>query len=320
MDAVSVVKGKIFFILALFIVMVLGHGCGKSAFDKSNEQGKQAIIDATRILLSKNDCSSALSQIEELYGSQYTDNDVRMTIASAYGCSAGINFFRLLGDISLNAPYLAGPPFWSLVAKLFPSVSKTEDRVVEAALLGTEALMATLHYGAIVLPTSLINADGFNPGSMIASDRTTDSNIYMVFMTMAALGGLENRYGVPDSTTHVKTTNLPWTSATASGMTTDGCAYASSAINFSDAVGEVAGSVSGNLATAFEVLDTIVKATVYASCEIGCQACNLNYHCVGCPTELRDRTKCAGTTTDLPSCAAAGIVNMVNAAWIVPVP
>ena len=104
------------------------------------------------------------------------------------------------------------------------------------------ALMAAIKPGAAILTTSLINPTGFNPGSINVADRIDEANSYLVFTSMAAIGGIQNRFGNPfPSPSYRKGNPLPWTNA--SLVNSDGCAYASAIVNFVDSIGVLAGQL-----------------------------------------------------------------------------
>ena len=123
--------------LACALTSVL-DGCGSANFDPATSLGKQAILDAVAIDLTQQNCSAAISRLKPVYNSKDTDNGVRMMMASAYGCDAGVNLFKLLGDIGTNSAKLATGGIWAFFASEFPSTSA--DRVPEAAQLAGQRL------------------------------------------------------------------------------------------------------------------------------------------------------------------------------------
>lgn len=306
------------------LALVFFTACGPTqTYDAGSAPGKQAIIDQANQALSNRECGGALSQILKLYESGNSDNDVRMITASAYACFAGVFFFKMVGDIGDNAGSLGGAGLWALMTKLFPST--TDDRVVESALYSMDALMAILRNDVVLTETNLFNKETYNPASAAASDRYGNSNAFLFFVSMAAIGGIQNRFGAPDSTTFAKTKDLKW--ETAATVDADGCAYASSIVNFIDALGGVASSVTGQLAKNLTTIQSAFETVIFAACDIGCKntdvsalftgwkqsGCTVvNAECAKCPASLRNRKSCTGKTDDLPSCAAAGIVNFIN--------
>lgn len=308
--------------LLVAFVCIMATGCGAGAFDPSTVEGKRAILDATNIALSNNNCDAAIAQVSKpLYQTQYTDNEVRMITASAYACKANFNFFKFISDLVNENTYLL-TGFWGVLAKLFPSKDRT-DYTVESALLATDALMATIKPGAVMLPTSYINtnldktAANYNLGSVYSSDRLEDANTLLLFVSMAAMGALENRYANIDPLTHKGA--LPWTtldslnsSVIPSGY--DGCAYASEVVNFIDTVVAVAKLATGDVQGSLNTL-TLITEGLFLGCDQGCKACDPTSSCATCPAALRDRTQCKGVATDPVSCAAAGMINAINATW-----
>jgi hypothetical protein len=295
-------------------------GCGAPAWDAASTDGRQAIIDETNLALTRGECNSALDRILPLYQSASTANDVRLITASAYGCHAHINLFGLIDSLISNSGQVATNGLWSVLSLHFPS-TLVEDRVVEASGLASEALFSVITPGQVVLPEYMINTDTSNPGSLVAADRLTNANAYLLFVAMAGIGGTQSRYGNPDPTTGNKGNPLSWT--TAAAVDEAGCAYASALVNFADALDVTADNLTGDLKdTIIQVRDTFV-GELYQACEDGCQGAATFYgtnsgcggsatSCATCPIELRSRTACLGAATDPSSCAAAGLVNFIN--------
>ncbi len=294
-------------------------------YDPSTGLGKNAVIDAVNIALSNNECSKAIELIDPVYESAYTDNRVRMVRAAAYACKANFNFFTLVGDMQSNIDKLVTNEVWQLITQWFPATTAATDRVVEGAEGSTDALLSALQPGQVLVPAALFKTDTYNPRSGNFSDRTGDANTYLAFISMATIGGYHNRYGNPDPTTFKKQKILPWNTATATDMTTYGCGYASALVNFADSLEGAESSVSGVLGDAISKMKTAIQTLVYNACDAGCRGLGSgsagsvpsgcqpsNITCSGCPTALRDRTACKATITDPASCAAAGIVDVMN--------
>ncbi len=304
-------------------------GCGASS-DATTL--RRAAIDSANLSLSQLKCGDAIRAIDPIYNSESTDNEVRLVRASAYACSSGMNFFQLLDDLSKNTSKLASAEIWQLFTQLFPSdLSDAQDRVVEGAQGATDALLASIRNDAVITNSTIFDAESFNPKSMSYDDRTADSNIYLTFVSMAAIGGYNNRYGDPDPTTFKKGNPLPWVTASATDMATDGCGYASSVVNFADALGGLADAAQGELATKLITMRDTFQALIYSACQAGCtntigkdlngadvagwlpSGCTVtNGSCARCPLTLRDRSTCTGRTSNIESCAAAGIINFMN--------
>ena len=307
-------------------------------------EDKAAIIDATNLALTRGDCTTALINIEPLYSSNQTDNQVRMLRASANGCFLGIEFFGLLASIASEP--LAAAGFWTTTAKLFYSDDlNLLDKRVTAGGAAADALMSVIAPGTIVpLPQRVDNdGNGLNVGSVIASDRTVDANLYLIMTSMATISALQNRYSETDPTTFVQGQVLGFTAARPAGwalptnyVTEEGCEFAASVLNFVDAVDEItANSASGGAAQALAAMNTGLKAQLHDACESGCQANAVGTmaipgallfptgcafpagSCSGsathpCPDALRDRSRCSPVATDVETCAAAGIATFIN--------
>lgn len=332
---------------ALWVGLALGLGACSVSVQTEAEFNKQAILDAVDSALTVGDCQTALQAIQPLYESSQSDNDVRLRTASAYACYSKINFFGLIGDMIENSSAIAsGMGFWSTMAKLFPSTAGS-DYVVEGSLLGIDALQAVLKPGALILPAFQVNAGSYNIGSIFYTDRMSESNIYMTFLSMAAVGSIASRYGDPDPTTYIKRQSLPWVTYSQMTSTSDGCGLVSGMFNSLDAMKSTGAVVGGSVEQAFSTVTLLLGAAYDVACIVGCSGLNdaaivaalpgflkkpidpatgnngwiatgcsgSGVVCTGCPTELRDRKKCTGQA-DAVSCAAAGMVNFLNAGII----
>jgi hypothetical protein len=287
--------------------------------------GKEATLFATNLYLNDADCTHAIATIENLYNSTASDNEVRITRASAQGCAAGVpNFMVFLQTIIDNAASFSTGGFWQLMAKTFyTSNFIDQDRRVTASFNSSDALMATLLPGAVISPSYLINSAP-NLGSVIAQDRTNDANVYMIFMSMATVGNLEVRYGAADSSGN-KTQVLGATDASdvvgwtnSSRIDVNACGYAAAILNMFDSIDTVAGALSGNVASSVTTITTTFSSLMDDACDLGCQACGLAAGvCKGsgghaCPMTLRNRFSCdASVATNKEACAAAGMVNAI---------
>jgi hypothetical protein len=313
----------LFAALALALV-----ACGAPSPDASSADGLQQILDAVDVDLTHQDCTDALSLILPVYNSSNTSNDVRMRTASAYGCAAGINFFGLTQELTVKPQDLLPPNFWALMVQLFPSETG-QDSKMEAAFYGTDSLQSVLNSGVILLPTDEVNAGGYNVGSVFATDRTLDSNLYLLYMAMAGMGTVESRYGTNNGgATTTRANLLPWT--TAAAVNADGCGLAASVLNFLDAFEQSGSSLPSEISS---VLTTVVSDTLTGldeACAAGCSntvpsdpinnpngtwvsaGCAATTPCSSCPNTLRNRSSCTGVSSDVNSCAAAGLINFIN--------
>jgi hypothetical protein len=289
-----------------------GAGYSTSEGTVANTLEKQAAIAAVNLALSTSDCTTALTRILPLYNSTNTDNDIRNATAAAYGCQANINFFKLLGDFTSFGGDFSGSGFWEFMTYEFPSTSSPDDRRPIAAEYGIDALFSILNPGTILIPSLTVNSSTDNPGSMLVDDRSSDSNAYLTFMSMALMGSLQSRYGLPGSD-HKQTVALPWSVST--NTKGDGCAFVSGLLNFYDGLTYIQQSAPSNIASIYSEIATLLNGGLSAACQAGCMLCGGSVSCTECPTTLRDRSSCTGLATDVNSCAAAGVINFVNTSW-----
>jgi hypothetical protein len=317
---------KTFVFLALTAPLVWPTGCAAPRFDVCSLAGHQAIIDETNLHLTAGDCEAAVSQIEGVYASGCTDNQVRMIRASAHACTAGINFFQLVGNLATAD--LTGTGFWRTATQYFPST--TADTKTESTWYATDALLASLKPGKIVTSANQVNPDTVNVGSVKVSDRTDDANAYLLLVSMATIGTLQNRYSEPDATYYptkvlgydpaTPSTELGWAKATNVGE--EGCSYAAATLNVLDAIDQVGDQFSTSLAASLALFVTTYRSAIDTACEAGCygttgSGCTMAAgSCNGCPLSLRDRSACTGAVNEKNTCAAAGIAAFVNTTWV----
>ena len=299
-------------LLCLFLL----SSCGAPGLVPNTPEGKKAILDATHIALTDQNCSLAISYIEPLYNSPYTDNEVRMTRASAHGCAANINFFSVVN--TLIQKDLSGPEFWQTMTEMFDC--DTSDGRTESGWYATDALQAVLATGSVVTDDNIINSGSYNEGSTLKTQRLHDSNAYLIFVAMSIIGSLQNRYGSPNSQ-FLKTADLPWD--TKANMDSTGCSYAGSILNMIDAIDDVSTVTSGSTANTLNTISVAFSTAMTIACSLGCQGrandgtagadadCTFSASdCETCPLKLRHRENCDSDAKS--ACAAAGIVRFVN--------
>ncbi|MBL7714003.1 MAG: hypothetical protein JNL01_00960 [Bdellovibrionales bacterium] len=318
-------------------------GCAIPGNDIGTELGRQNILESTHKALTNGECALAINLIEPLYNSVHSNDAVRMAYAAAHGCNAGINFFQLL-DVFVATPPV-GTAFWTTMAENFYHTDLNFlDQRVESTRRATYALFSVIGYGIVVPLANQVNWSSFNPGSLLAVDRSPDSNLYNVLISAARIGALQNRYSAPDTTTWNKTQVVGYTVGNPNGwqdatLTADhGCQFASAFLNFIDSVDQIAVNPGGSSGAAIATVTAAIKPVIGEACNYGCQgnaagvigsappevidfsgtgcafADNI---CAGtasvpCPQALRDATACTGLVTDRNSCAAAGIARFVN--------
>ena len=324
-----------------FIPVFLGFsawvlvGCAAPDMDISTELGRQAILAETHRLLTDNHCSDAINTIEPLYQSVYVTNDVRMARSAAFACGAGITDF--LGLITtLPTKSFASVPnqgsyMFRTAAELFYSSSSTT--LLARSSYGVEAvkaLLSVINPSTYIFTSNLLYSGTNNPGSASATDRTDDSNIYMITTALAEMGALEARYGVPSTSSWKKSQNLgangvnDWSLATR--VNGDGCAMAASVLNLVDSSVAVLPKLSTSLSSSLSALSSLTPL-MDAACDAGClgttgSGCAIAGGCSTCPTVLRDPGSCTGSSSNVASCAAAGLLYFINTnttyGWVGP--
>lgn len=304
--------------LALVAAFALS-ACGKANYGCDSEEGRQSIVGDVDQYLSDQNCTSALALIEKYYPLEGCGTDeIRQARASANACAANVNFFQLVSD--LGSENLVGSEMWVTFTKLFPS-TLTDQRVV-GGQNSLDALFAIKTPGVLTPPQYEINTSTPHPGTLVAANRTQDSNIYSMLVSMSLIGSLQNRYGAPDGAYH-KTKKLGATAGNANGwevptsVDVNACTYAGSVMTFFDSITQVStilnSSLGATLGGALTTAATTYTALFNNACDAGCQACGMAAGaCNPCPTELRNRYSCTGVATDKPTCAATGIVSFID--------
>lgn len=307
-------------LLSSAIAFGLLSGCaGQKNLSCESNDGRNAIVAEVDELLSDQNCSGALSVIEYYYPREGCGTDeIRQARASANACAANINFFTLVQDLGNNN--LTGSELWITLTKLFPS-SATDQRLT-AGQNSLDALFAIRKPGILTPPQYVINSSSIHPGSLQAFDRTEDSNLYGMLVSMSLIGTLQNRFGAPGGNWH-KTKKLGATVGNASGwedplfVDENACTYAGAVLSLFDSIGQVGQtigtSLGGAAGTGLVAAASTFSTVLDTACEAGCSACGLSAgSCTPCPVVLRDRKSCTGVATDKATCAAAGIVTFIN--------
>lgn len=285
------------------------------AIDGNTNVGRRALIFAAKQALNSGDCGSAYSKIFQIFDSPGTDNEIRMLMASTYGCFAGIRTLTILGNIA-NDP-LATSAFFRFVTKYFPSTLTPTDKQVEYGQLAIYALLAAVREGVVVNSVHKVNAGTDNEGSLLQGDRASDANNALFFVAMQVMGAMQNRYGAPDAT-YAPTAAVPYfNGVTAGAVDAVGCQYASAVVHLADGLGAVTSTVQGPAAPALQSIQGLIASGIYTNCDLGCtgalgSGCAIAAGCATCPIALRDPSACTGVVTDEASCAAAGVLNMVQ--------
>lgn len=303
---------------SFLLCVVFFTSCGTQNLSCDSVQGRHAIAGEVDKFLSSQDCSSALAVIEGFYPQVGCGTDeIRLARASANACAANVNFFQLIDDLSNNN--IVGSELWVTLTKLFPS--SVADQRVTGAQNSLDALFAIQVPGALTPAADIINSSTQHPGTLIAANRTQDSNIYAMFVSMAAIGALQNRYGSPKANWH-KNQKLGQTAGNANGwenanfVDLNACTYAGAVLTLFDSITQSSPVLSqsvGGIGTTLIAAAATYTALLNTACDAACTACGFAAGtCDPCPIELRNRNSCLGVNTDKYSCAAAGVANFMD--------
>ena len=166
------------------LLVALFHGCGSyDAIDQ--ETGRQGILDQAALFLNSGMCDQAIDVLRPLYQSQYVDNQVRMTLASAYACKAEFSFPTVI-----DAMKTPGTDVYSTLSK---------------ALYATSLATAYINYPLAI--QYVVETSSQSP-ALAAGYRPSDANLYMVLLQMGHLVTVMNDLGVTNRSTGKKTRTM----------------------------------------------------------------------------------------------------------------
>lgn len=269
-----------------------------------------------RNALTRGECTKAVALSSQLFDSRYSDNTIRMLHASSLGCIAGI---RVLDNADQFSSF-GGVNAIGQFARIFPSALR--DQKLESVWLAQDALMAMLNPGAIVGPADQINSATGNSGSVLIDDRTVDSSVYLLFVSMATIGNTLSRYGAPDSS-YNQGADLPWTSKALvqSDLSGSACGLAAGFLNFFDSFRVVKSllpsGVAATLNTFISVIEDPILNTMNPLNGGGMRECLADGYpqtvCDQIKTRLRYRKACSEQAA--AASFAAGVIKSVNLLW-----
>jgi hypothetical protein len=160
------------------------HGCG-SYDGLDQETGRQGILDQAALFLNSGMCDQAIDVLNPLYQSKYVDNEVRMTLASAYACKAEFSFPTVIDG--MKNP---GSDVYSTLSKALYSTS------------------IAISYTSYPLAIQYVVETSSQSPSLAAGYRTSDANLYMILLQMGNLITVMNDLGATDRTTGKKTRTI----------------------------------------------------------------------------------------------------------------
>ena len=289
------------------------------------------ILDIQNALTTGN-CSSALLNSKKLFDSAFSDNQIRMLYANSLACKAGFRMLDVLNELtSFTSPNALGQ-----FARVFPSV--LGDQKLESGWVAQDALQSILNPGTVVGSYDQIMGTTLNPGSVLATDRTPDSNFYGFFMSMSNIGNTLSRYGNTSATTGGgwgQGTDLVWEDGESVRYDLSGtaCGLASAFLNFIDGFSQIQSSgMLGSAGSVIQVMVTglqtqVVDGGALGPCLLsgGLYACEQHYNpgvppsaatiarCNLAKNRLRYRGACSENIDN--AIFAGGMIKCINALW-----
>jgi hypothetical protein len=269
--------------------------------------------------LTSADCSTAIQLSTQLYNSIYSDNDIRLLYASSHACNVGIQLYGLLDDIT-KASFTTPDSIIRTFVRLFPT--SASDSRLQSAWFSQDGLLASLNTGAVVAPVDQINFTSFNPSSVEVTDRTLDSNTYLMFIGMAVIGTGLNRYGYtaaqsPAGLSYAQGQNLPWGTLAAVKADTSGaaCATVAGFYNMFDGINSIVGLLSGSTSSQLSSITTLLSTALDNAGNNQCTTVDpfTQVQCTAAKRRIHFRGACA--ENDPNASFAAGVINGINALW-----
>jgi len=274
--------------------------------------------------LTRADCDSAVELSTLLFESAYSDNEIRMLHASSLGCKAGIKLYNVVDELTS----FGGANPIGQFARIFPS--SLSDQKLESGWFALDALQSMLKPGVVIGSGDRIGDDSRNPGSVLYTDRTEDSNSYAFFISMSVIGGTLSRYGNPNAGGgYSQGANLPWTTRAAVIADTSGtaCGIAAGFLNYFDSFSAIQSllpsSASGPISTMLTaiqapIVDGVTGIPVHPCNNMGgLEYCKLQVSAAECDlAKIRLRYRASCSETAAIGHFAAGMIQCINALWL----
>jgi hypothetical protein len=270
--------------------------------------------------LTVGDCLKAITISTQLYQSSYSDNESRMLYASAHACNAGIQLYQLIDDIT-NSNFTDQDSIIRTFVRLFPSTAA--DSKMASSWFALDALQSILNPGVVVSPTDQINYSSVNPASDRYTDRTSDANTYLAFLSMAEVGTTLNRYGYssgqsPASLSYAQGQDLPWINAALiqADNTGAGCSLVAGFYNLVDGITVVLQYLTNGPSAQLQLMSTLLSTGLDL---FGMNACTATYTQAECEAaKVRVRYRNACTENGANAAFAAGVIFGINTGWSGP--
>ncbi len=303
----------------IIFLLCLTSACGGPPYSLNSESDRNELQFDARVALSSGNCIHALDLSKKLFESEYSDNQARMLYASSYGCSAGLAFYDLIDKVG-STDFSTG--LFKALVELFPS-SASSDSKMQSLQKMQDVLQTVLVPGAIIGAYDRMEINSYNPGSVLYRDRIEDSNVLLLFSSMANIGVSLNRYGNPnpDHTQGIDLLSIwPNKNAINSDPEHASCAIASAMTNFADAVDAIKVIATGPLGNSLNVISISLNLIMGNSGSANAKCLSDGYTQVECDRayqRLRYRDSCyeADKNPLAISSYAVGILGGIDAIW-----
>ncbi len=180
----------LFLILQLCLMTFFLARCG--GYDGyEDENGRLAVIQQANLYLNSAMCDEAVGILTPLYWSTHVDDEVRMTLASAYACKASFSFPNVISSLKSG-----GNDIFSILVKAMYSDGNDN------------------HLTNFEEASRYIKETTKVAGNIAAANRTADANLYMILMQSGALSSVLSVLGAANSSTGAKTQVVSGAAAT----------------------------------------------------------------------------------------------------------
>ena len=327
-------------------MLALGSACAPSSDSIDTAAGRDSIKTRAASALNDSDCDGALSILEPLVLSEYSDNEARELYSSAYACDAGMS--SLIGTTLLISEYSGSltTALWQTLTEIYYSTDTEElARRYTSGFSAQDYFMSVITTGVTVAVENQFDIDEWNPASLQMSDRTESSRLAQLFLSMQTLGQIQVVKADPDPDTFERRRRLGATSSTGLGwddpanIDETACGWAGAAVTMVEGIDEVSSIVPDSVAPTLAFIADTYGDLLDDACNASCQGLDatlslgvdfsgngcafLDGDCRGpdaqhpCLMALRNRNFCSTTDADTTlddkvRCAASGIARFVN--------
>lgn len=219
----------------IFFSASLLFSCSTDFKDKNTANGLQGILEQADDFLTAGNCDGAIDVLSPVIHSTSVTPDAISKYSSAYACKGGMNFPNMIAGLAGGSSGI-----WAALVKGNYSISNTDGKVT------------ALDQAAAIL------IQAANPtGSYDAQARTSDQNIFMIFLQLNIIATTIGPLGVADQKTGNKTTSI-----SAKGAALDKCNVEIAFATINESLSYVDSSALSSVSTAIKKVCNAALGTV----------------------------------------------------------